>query len=96
MKRICAIIILLTAFSYAQQNPTVYIETGNLYEDWFKEPFEKLYFVFKDGTVMAFSTHHAHTVDVNITWIIDRIRTEGREIADILLIVHNHFAYPKF
>ena len=52
--------------------------------------------IFTDGTVMSFSTHTAYIIDVNITWIIDYIKTKGRKITDIVLIVHNHFGYPRF
>lgn len=74
----------------------VYSETENLYARWFTEPFERVVFLFKDGTKRSFTTQEAYRVDIGAAGYVEQFRREKRDIADIVLCVHNHFSGMGF
>ena len=75
---------------------SVAIEQGSLCKGIFRDPFEKVVFLFRDGTFLVFSTGHEKAVLVPIAWILHFIEESGRDIKDCLLIVHNHFSPMGF
>ena len=74
----------------------VNIGEGSLCKLIFREPFESVVFLFRDGSFVVFSTGHDKAIAVPASWLLDYIRETGRDIKDCLLVVHNHFAPTGF
>lgn len=69
---------------------TVYIKKGNLFKEFFREPFESAVFIFKDGTFYVFSTHHEIGIFYPVAYILDYFKKNGKDMKDVAIIVHNH------
>lgn len=79
------------------QDPlTLYQTEWNIYASMFKEPFETAVFMFKDGTILTYSTHEASRVGVAAQTIVEWTKKSGKNIKDCLLVVHNHFSPAGF
>jgi len=74
----------------------IYIKEGNIYKGFFTEPFETLLLIFKDGTVFALSTHHAHSIQIHFGWLCDFLKRKGKTIEDLIIAIHNHSIPASF
>jgi len=75
---------------------SIYGTEGNLWLTMFREPFETVVFLFRDGSVVTFSTHDAATIDAPISMLVDYLKKSGRSLKDCLIVVHNHFTPAGF
>ena len=75
---------------------SIYGTEGNLWLTMFREPFETVVFLFRDGSVVTFSTHDASTIDAPISMLVDYLKKSGRSLKDCLIVVHNHFTPAGF
>lgn len=66
---------------------------GNIFSQLFKEPFEIIVFIFKDGTFYAFTNQEENKVSVPT---MDFFEKEKINLADVVFIIHNHFGHPRF
>lgn len=74
--------------------PGIYVQTGNIYEGFFKEPFESVVIIVRDGRCFVVSTHHDKVIAVGPAQIYEYLLRENVNIEDIIVIVHNHL-YPN-
>jgi len=77
------------------QNMDVYAMTGKL--NWkasFNEPFEVLYLLMYDSSLIGLTTMEEHRISVGVEFIREFLEADGYEIADIAIIIHNHFHAP--
>jgi len=75
---------------------SVSITGGSIIKGFFREPFETVVFIFRDGSFLTFSTNDDKSVSVPISWVITSIQRSGRAVSDIILCVHNHFSPSGF
>jgi hypothetical protein len=89
----------MAVFDGIEGNPSadsVLITSGNVFKSFFREPFESVVFIFRDGTFLTYSTQHDKAIEVPISWIAENIVQNGHSIPAILLCVHNHFTPVGF
>ena len=67
-----------------------YVRDFQLLEDQFDEPYEILLIIFHDLTGIAITSRDEDKIAVPESIIIDQIRQRGRELGDVLGMVHNH------
>ncbi len=72
------------------------ITTGNTYEPFFREPFEKAVFFFWNGSHIVFTTNNDYFIDAPASAYTDFIRKQGRAVSDVRTVVHNHFTPMSF
>ena len=75
---------------------SVSVTVGSVISGFFREPFETVVFIFRDGSFLAFSTSDDKAVSAPISWVTESIQKSGRSAADIILCVHNHFSPVGF
>jgi len=76
---------------------TVMIGEGDICSAFFREPFETVVFMFRDGKFITFSTGHEKTIAIpSVGWIVEQIKARGRRIEDCMFVVHNHFSPAGF
>ena len=69
----------------------VKIEKGKLdWDQFFKEPYEKIIFIFKDQTFISFHTYEEHRINLSASYMVEQIEKDGRTIKDVATIIHNH------
>lgn len=88
---ICLTIILIASPLFSQ---TIITRTysGNLYSEWFTEPFEILYIAFWDGVIRKVTNNLPHKIYADLDALV---RESGHQYSDIMLVIHNHWIYPK-
>jgi len=69
---------------------SVYIKTGNIYKGFFKEPFETILFIFKDGDFFTFTNQYADEIHLPIGYLEEFLKKQGKKIEDIEIVIHNH------
>lgn len=68
-----------------------YIEKTNMFSKMFTEPFEIGYIIMFDGTIYRFTNQlNKMVIFPNLD---EFLKSEGKEIKDIAIVVHNHL-YP--
>ena len=82
--------------SSAFSSESVTVTQGDVISGFFREPFETIVFIFRDGSFLTFSTNDDNAVGVPISWVTGMIEKTGRSISDIILCVHNHFQPSGF
>jgi hypothetical protein len=70
---------------------SVSVTGGSVLPGFFREPFETVVFIFRDGSFLTFSTSDSTRVGVPISWVVESIEGTGRAVSDSILCVHNHF-----
>ena len=98
------VVALLCAFyaeffvpeSYIHSGDAIYITEANIFRACFKEPFERLVFVMKDGNSITYTTHHETSVRASYPYFRSSLRKKGYEISDIIYCIHNHLTKPFF
>lgn len=88
-------IIMFAQFAYAERCFIVEVETnikGSLFNSWFTEPIEICYFIMNDGAIYKHTSHEENRVEISTA----EMKRDGYEVADIALIIHNHFVNPHF
>ena len=99
---VMAVIMALLGAFYAEflrpssSGETIYITEGNIFRACFKEPFERIVFVMKDGNSLTYTTHHEHSIRVSFAYFRQSIKKKGYEIVDIIYCIHNHLISPRF
>jgi len=90
------IFILLSSLGYSpQEGADVYVIEGRLnWKDSFREPFEVLYLILYDSTMIGLTTQEEHRINVTPTFIEEYLRLKEKKISDIAIMVHNHYASP--
>jgi len=93
------VVVLLGSFwsgFYASNGDTVYITESNIFNQCFKEPFERIVFVMKDGNAITYTTHHEPFVIMSYGWFRQALKKRDYQISDIIYCIHNHLCSPKF
>jgi len=74
------------------QYGTFYIQhiSIDFFKPLFKEPFETVYFIFKDGRGLAITSNDYDYVDCDASVALRYIEDSERKIEDCWLIIHNH------
>ena len=67
-----------------------YVREFDLLKDQFREPCEVLLVIFPDLKGIAITSQDENKIAVPESIIIDQIRQRGRELVDVLGMVHNH------
>ena len=83
-------------FIRVYQDSPLRVSKGNLFDGFFRDPTEKVWFLFKDGIIYGFTTEDNHCVNKSIYQVIAYFEREGRDVKDIIYIIHNHFVSPLF
>jgi hypothetical protein len=77
--------------------PTLaYVESGNIFSAFFKEPFERVVLLARDGTFYAFTTQDENAIAVYPEQIYKHLLKQGTEAKDLVIIIHNHWYPDKF
>ena len=98
------VVALLMAFysefiipkSYINSGDSIYITEANIFRACFKEPFERLVFVMKDGNSFTYTTRDETSVRASYPYFRSSLKKKGYEISDIIYCIHNHLAVPVF
>jgi hypothetical protein len=90
------IFVGLVFFNSFHDPSEVYVTSGYLFPRFFKEPFETVVFLFKDGQFMTFSTHQEKSIEWPVESMMERIKKGGLKLEDCIWIVHNHFGLAPF
>ena len=98
------VVALLIAFyseflipeSYINSGDAIYVTEANIFRACFKEPFERLVFVMKDGNSFTYTTHHETSVKASYPYFRSSLRKKGYKISDIIYCIHNHLTAPVF
>jgi hypothetical protein len=95
VKRLWGVLLflLLPIFLHAPQS--IYITKGNIFDGVFTEPTETVYFIFFNGDLISFSTHDAYCINLSAYWYKTYLESQGREMREVAIMMHNHFGYPK-
>ena len=88
---LCFICVLLLSAT-----DTVWISEVSIFANAFKEPFEIFYMVCYDGKAFGISTHHDFKIDINATWVREFLKTKGKTLKDVAIMMHNHFGRHRF
>lgn len=75
---------------------SVVMDEGSILAGFFREPFETVVFIFRDGSFLTFSTGHDKLVDFPISWMVESIVKSGRAVSGAILCAHNHFSPVGF
>jgi len=81
--------MLTTGWKSVVDSPA-YIREFDLLKDQFREPHEVLLIIFPDLKGIAITSQDEDKIAVPESVIIDQIRQRGKELADVLGMVHNH------
>lgn len=65
---------------------------GSVLSGFFREPFETVVFIFRDGSFLTFSTNDEKSVAAPTSWLVESIQKTGRVVPGIVFCVHNHFS----
>ena len=99
---VMAIVVVLLGAFYAEflrpssGGDTIYVTEANIFRTCFKEPFERIVFLMRDGNSLTYTTHHEHSIRVNFAYFRQSIKKRGYETRDIIYCVHNHLISPRF
>ena len=69
---------------------TAYVRDFDLLKDQFTEPYEVLLVIFPDLKGIAITSEDEAKIAVPESIIVDQIKQRGKELADVLGMVHNH------
>ena len=73
-----------------------YIREFDLLRDQFNEPFEILLVIFSDLKGIAFTSGDEDKIAIPESAIVDQIKKRGKELADVLGMIHNHPDLSRF
>jgi len=98
------VVVLLGSFwagfispdGYAGNGDAIYVTEANIFRQCFKEPFERIVFVMKDGNSLTYTTHHEHSIRLSYAYFRQSIMKKGYKIVDIIYCIHNHLIKPVF
>lgn len=77
----------------AIRHPETYGYKWAFWEVHFREAFETVIFVFRDGTAYAFTSSIDFGVLIPPAVIIGYFKRDGKEVSDLIIVIHNHI-YP--
>ena len=95
MKKVCILIFVLycmggnTHLSDSQ-------ERDNVYERWFTEPVECIYFVWQNGERFKFTTHEWNMVSGDPEEKLQEMASHGYDIKTCWFVIHNHIVPAEF
>lgn len=87
--------LYLTDINNVNGDP-VYITEGNIFRECFKEPFERIVVVMKDGNAITYTTRDEHFIGLGYGWFRQSLGGKGYEMPDIIYCIHNHLRSPFF
>lgn len=87
-------ILLTVSLLTLRADIPVYASRGNIFNKAFKEPFESIYFVFYNGDWLRLTTHYGPSTFIDAYYILNFLKKEKRNLEDVAIIIHNHFARP--
>ena len=98
------VVVLLGAFyaefgileSRVSHGDTVYVTEASIFRECFKEPFERIAFVMKDGNAITYTTHDEYCVATSYGRIRYSLKEKGYQISDVIFCIHNHLISPFF
>ena len=98
------VVALLCAFyetfiglnGYVNSGDTIYVTEASIFRACFKEPFERIVFLMKDGNAITYTTHHEPFVIMNYGWFRQALKKRGYQISDVIYCIHNHLSSPRF
>lgn len=70
-----------------------YIRGWDFWGPYFREPFETVIFVFRDGQAFSFTSNIDLAIDAPPAQVQEYFARSGKTARDILVIIHNHL-YP--
>lgn len=94
MKRGFVVFVLLLFISPSGVN--LYISDWNIFADVFNDPFESCVMVLNDGKCIQFSTHDSDRIAAGLYVFEFLLEKHGRTLNEVVIIMHNHFAIPRF
>ena len=95
MKRICCIIIVII-LTLASIGDILYVSRGNIFDGFFTEAYEKCAWIMYNGEVYVFTTMDDGYISGQLSVWIEEIEKDGLDISDVAIVMHNHFASPRF
>lgn len=87
---------LLVPESYIYNRDVIYVTEANIFRACFKEPFERIVFVMKDGNAITYTTHHETFVGASYPFFRQSLKKRGYAVSDIIYCIHNHLTAPIF
>jgi hypothetical protein len=92
---LCATLITIPLFANSYQgNVVIYGTIFNLYKDaLFRDQYEIVYLIYADGTILGFTIKDPHYFLFPNNDMLEKYK---KRFQDALVIVHNHFASPRF
>jgi len=88
--------ILYTSGVNNKKGDAVYVTASNIFKSCFKEPFERIVFVMKDGNAITYTTQDESHVRLSYGWFRQNLKRRGYAISDIIYCIHNHLKNPFF
>ena len=74
----------------------LYIQWSNIFENRFTEVVEVCYLVLYNGDICKLTSYEENSIEGN-AWVIEEIvKSKGFELSYVAIIVHSHFASPRF
>ena len=81
---------------FSQNETVVYHAIYNVFYKMFNNPCETIVFLTWQGTLYVYTNQMADRVTAPIGVVNADLQSQGQELADVILVVHNHFACPVF
>jgi hypothetical protein len=90
VKKLLIIAVLVLFCFPPSAGDSIDVTHGNLFPQFFREPFELMVLVTWDGLVLTTTTHDAYTVQVNPHVVAEILKKFGKEWKDVAIVIHNH------
>lgn len=93
MRKGCIVFIAIL-FASASIGDILYVSKGNIFDGFFKEPYEACVFLMSDGAFYLFTTRNDGFVSGSVSHWSSLLKPDGYTIEDAIIIMHNHFSNP--
>ena len=81
---------------FGGQIPPAHVEKGNIFEQFFTEPFESMVLLAQDGTFYTMTTQHDLVIAIQPAQVYEFLLKENLEVKDLVIIIHNHLSPAGF
>lgn len=93
---IVIIFFLIFSVSLGVEQTVLRINIDNIYADWFKDTHERCFIIMNNGTRFELTTFEEKEIHGTIGQIEELIEEHGYIWKDVMLVIHNHFFFPRF